>query len=131
MSTQPAPGSALWAGNASAVSLWAQHLAGSGADLGTGAAAPSPALTQAEAARVQRHRDQLMAALRAQDRCALLCAKQQVLLAAFSPPPPPTPTPTPSLTGAVGAADSPALRRALRDLSWRMAGLLLPRGARH
>ncbi|CAN7181423.1 hypothetical protein LJR129_000375 [Acidovorax sp. LjRoot129] len=125
MSTQPAPGSAPWAGNASAVSLWAQHLAGSGADLGAGAAAPSPALTQAEAARVQRHRDQLMAALRAQDRCALLCAKQEVLLAAFSPPP------TPSLTGAVGAADSPALRRALRDLSWRMAGLLLPRGARH
>ena len=125
MSTQPAPCFAPWAGNAPAVSLWAQHLAGTGADLGTGAAAPSPALTQAEAARVQRHRDQLMAALRAQDRCALLCAKQQVLLAAFSP------QPTCGPAGSVSAADSPAVRRALRDLSWRMAGLLLPRGARH
>lgn len=129
MNTQPVPHSAPWAGNAPAVSLWAQHLVGSGSGFesssGTGSAAAAPVLglTQAEAERVQRHRDQLMAALRAQDRCALLCAKQQVLLAAFSHQPAPT-SPT-------GAADSPALRRALRDLSWRMAGLLLPRTARH
>lgn len=74
-----------------------------------------PAMSPAEAARVQRHHDRLMAALRERDRAALSSAKQEVLEDAFGRPTP-------------GAAPSPALRRALRDLSWRMAGLLLPRG---
>ena len=97
---------------------WAQHLTCPAA----GAAAHPPILTLAEAERVQRHRDQLMAALRAQDRVALVCAKQQVLEAAFSPR---------SDANLVGAQDSPAVRRALRDLSWRMAALLLPRSTGH
>ncbi len=97
---------------------WAQHLA----DPTTGAAAHPPTLTLAEAERVQRHRDQLMAALRAQNRVALVCAKQQVLEAAFCPR---------SDASPVGAQDSPAVRRALRELSWRMAALLLPRSAGH
>ena len=95
--------------------LWAQHLA-------QPAAVASTPLTPTEAERVQRHRDQLMRALLAQDRAALLSAKQQVLAAAFSPR---------STHGTASAADSPALRGALRDLSWRMVGLLLPRGTRH
>ena len=74
---------------------------------------------------MQRHRDQLMAALRSQDRLALHCAKQQVLDAAFCPRRPEADLdPGGSVTG---AADSPALRRALRDLAWRTAALLLPR----
>ncbi len=97
---------------------WAQHLASPAA----GTAAHPPTLTQAEAERVQRHRDQLMAALRAQDRVALVCAKQQVLEAAFCPR---------SGTSPASVEDSPAVRRALRDLSWRMAALLLPRSAGH
>ena len=81
-------------------------------------------LSPKEAARVQHHRDRLMAALQAQDRRALLCAKQQVLDDAFCP------------TGATararaGVLASPAFRSALRDLSWRMAGLLLTRNRRH
>ncbi|PJI99539.1 hypothetical protein CLU85_4391 [Acidovorax sp. 69] len=104
-------------------SAWALHLAQTPADPVAGAAAPRRApLTAAEAERVQRHRDQLMGALRAQDRLALLCAKQQVLEAAFRPRDAARPA---------SAADSPALRQALRDLSWHMAGLLLPRRARH
>lgn len=103
----------------SAPRSWTLHLAQNLA----GAAPHTPALTAAEAARVQRHRDQLMAALRAQDRLALVSAKQQVLEAAFCPHDAP---------GTAGApAASPALRRALRDLSWRMAALLLPRSPRH
>ena len=105
---------------------WAQHLA---QDLAQHPAAPGlcdaahpPRLTAAEAERVQRHRDQLLNALQAQDRLALLGAKHQVLEAAFGPRDAHAPA---------SAADSPALRGALRDLSWRMAGLLLPRGARH
>lgn len=66
-----------------------------------------PLLTDAEAARVQRHRDRLLAALQARDREALHCAKQDVLQDAY------------------GAAFRPALRRALRQLSWHMAGWLL------
>lgn len=93
------------------LTAWARHLA-SPAPCTT---AHQPLLTAAEAERVQRHRDQLLNALQAQDRLALLGAKHQVLEAAFGP----------------RDADSPALRGALRDLSWRMAGLLLPRGARH
>ena len=100
------------------LTAWAQHLA-SPAPCST---AHQPLLTAAEAERVQRHRDQLLNALQAQDRLALLGAKHQVLEAAFGPRNAHTPA---------SAADSPALRGALRDLSWRMAGLLLPRGARH
>ena len=110
---------------------WAQYLAQAQAltpPASTGparGAARGPALTAAEAARVQRHRDQLMAALRSQDRLALHCAKQQVLDAAFCPRRPEADL---DPGGAVaGAADSPALRRALRDLAWRTAALLLPR----
>ena len=54
-------------------------------------------------------RDRLLAALQVQDRAALEQAKQDVLQATCLPP------------------GSPALRRALRELSWRMAGLRLPR----
>lgn len=103
-----------------APTAWARHLAQNPAD--PAAAAHRPTLTAAEAERVQRHRDQLMGALRAQDRLALLSAKQQVLEAAFRPN---------DAQGQASTADSPALRQALRDLSWRMAGLLLPRSARH
>lgn len=94
---------------------WAQHLAGPAAGA---AQPPAAALTMAEAARVQRYRDQLMAALRAQDRRALRSAKQQVLDAAFCPR---------AAGGPQAGADSPAVRRALRDLSWRMAAVLLVR----
>ena len=79
-------------------------------------AAPAPALARGlsedEARRVQRHRDRLLAALQRQDRAALEQAKQDVLEVTYMPP------------------GSPALRRALRELSWRMAGLLLPRHRR-
>ena len=97
---------------------WAQHLMSPAATTGP----RQPALSATEAARVQRHRDQLMAALQAQDRRALLCAKQQVLDDAFCPH---------SAHVAADALGSPALRSALRDLSWRLAGLLLPRSPRH
>ncbi|MFY3384017.1 hypothetical protein [Paracidovorax sp. MALMAid1276] len=109
-----------------ATHLWARHLnlVAPGAD--TAAAAPAlsamsapPALSASEAARVLRHRDQLLAALHARDRSALHRAKQEVLDAAFR------------RTGPLAAPPaSPALRRALRDLAWRMAALLLPRSAR-
>lgn len=103
---------------------WARHLAQDPADgaLATTARHRPIPLTAAEAERVQRHHDQLLSALRAQDRRALHSAKQQVLEAAFRPRDAQAPA---------SGVDSPALRQALRDLSWRMAGLLLPRGARH
>lgn len=93
----------------SPASAWAHHL---------GAAAtthPAPDLSDAEARRVQRYRDQLLAALQAHDRAALHHAKQAVLKAAYGPP------------GTSGPPASAALRSALRDLSWHMAILLLPR----
>lgn len=71
-----------------------------------------PALSLAEALRVQRYQDRLLRAVEARDRAALRHAKQDVLQAAYQPEQPVT----------------PALRHALRLLSWRMAGLLLPRG---
>lgn len=70
----------------------------------------APALTAAEAARVQRYHDRLLAALQARDRTALRSAKQDVLQAAYA-----------------GRGERPPLRQALRLLSWRMAGWLLPR----
>ena len=97
---------------------WAAHLAHTSA----GPITPLPGLTPTEAARVQRHRDQLLAALRARDRVALGCAKQQVLEAAFCPRNECRPATAP---------DSPALRRALRELCWCMAALVLPRGPGH
>lgn len=89
-------------------SAWARHLAAP-------AATAAQALSPAEALRVQRHRDQLLAALQAQDRAALHSAKQAVLRAAYGPP------------AASGPRASTALRAALRDLSWHMAIVLLPR----
>ena len=97
---------------------WAAHLVRTRAGIAT----PLPGLTPTEAARVQRHRDQLLAALRARDRVALGCAKQQVLAAAFC---------APGEHRAADARDSPALRRALRELCWCMAALVLPRGPGH
>ena len=97
---------------------WAAHLVRTRAGIAT----PLPGLTPTEAARVQRHRDQLLAALRARDRVALGCAKQQVLAAAFC---------APGEHRATAAQDSPALRRALRELCWCMAALVLPRGPGH
>jgi hypothetical protein len=95
---------------------WAQHLVAPAAD---GGAAPwQPGLSPAEAARVQRHQDRLMAALQAHDRVALLRAKQEVLADVYRPG---------TACDAQAATSSTALRGALRDLSWRMAGLLLPR----
>lgn len=90
------------------MSPWARHLA-EGPAAGT---TPLPGLTPEEAERVQRYRDQLLAALRARDRGALRCAKAQVLAAAFGPR---------------DKVESAALARALRELSWSMAGWLLPR----
>lgn len=89
---------------------WSRHLAACASQH------PAPALSEAEAQRVQRHRDQLLAALQAQDRAALHTAKQAVLRAAYGPPADPA-----------GPPASTALRAALRDLSWHMAILLLPR----
>ena len=97
---------------------WAAHLARTRAGIAT----PLPGLTPTEAARVQRHRDQLLAALQARDRVALGCAKQQVLAAAFC---------APGEHRGADAQDSPALRRALRELCWCMAALVLPRGPEH
>ena len=84
---------------AKAPEVWARYLA----------SAAAPGLSEGETLRVQRHRDRLVAALQEQDRAALEQAKQDVLQATCLPP------------------GSPALRRALRELSWRMAGLRLPR----
>ena len=106
---------------------WARHLAeaachgpGGPGGLPADAASPPPPgtpLSMAEAQRVQRYRDRLMAAMQSQDRGALRSAKQDVLEAAFR-----------SVTGdGRPCAGSPAMRRALRDLCWRMAILMLPR----
>lgn len=90
-------------------SAWARHLAAPASQH------PLPPLSEVEARRVQRHRDQLLAALLAHDRTALQTAKQAVLRAAYGPPADAAPP------------ASAALRAALRDLSWHMAILLLPR----
>ena len=88
---------------------WGQHLVGANAG---GAQPPRPSaagLSAAEAQRVERYRQRLLSALRAQDRRALQTAKQAVLRSAYREP------------------ATAALRRALRELSWCMAGMLLPR----
>ena len=87
---------------AKAPEVWAHYLASAAAPAASG-------LSEGEALRLQRHRDRLLAALQVQDRAALEQAKQDVLQATCLPP------------------GSSALRRALRELSWRMAGLRLPR----
>jgi hypothetical protein len=69
-------------------------------------------LSAAEVQRVDHYRLQLFNALQAQDRQALQAAKQAVLDQAYRHGAP------------------VALRRALRELSWHMAGLLLPRQLR-
>jgi len=82
-----------------AASAWEQHLV-----------APAPAqpsgLSPAEAQRVQRLQERLLAAWQARDRMALRSARQAVLDAALVQP------------------GSPAVRCALRALAWRMAALL-------
>lgn len=93
---------------ASPTVAWARHLAAPSSH-------PMPALSEAEAQRVQRYRDQLLAALTAHDHAALHTAKQAVLCAAYGP------------AADTGPPASTALRAALRDLSWHMAILLLPR----
>ena len=80
---------------------WAQHLMAP-------ITVQQTALAPAEALRLGRLHDRLLAALQANDRAALRRAKQEVLQAAFAP---------------VG---TPALRRALRALVWRMAALRPP-----
>lgn len=80
---------------------WAQHLMAP-------VAAQHAALSPAEALRVQRLHDRLLAALQANDRTALRNTRQEALHAAFTP------------------AQSPALRTALHALVWRMAALLPP-----
>lgn len=83
-----------------APNAWARHLA---------APAPQAPLSPAEARRVQRYRDRLLAAVQAHDRDALQRTKQAVLQAAYTRP------------------ATPALRGALRLLAWHMAALLPPR----
>lgn len=78
---------------------WAQHLMAP-------VAAQHAALSPAEALRLQRLHDRLLAALQANDRAALRSTRQTVLRAAYTP------------------AESPALRTALRALVWRMAALV-------
>lgn len=107
-----------------ATDAWTRHLAGAACQ-GPGAPGslpcveppPGTALSMAEAERVQRYRDRLMAAVQSQDRAALRSAKQAVLEAAFRNP----------AEDGRPCAGSPAMRRALRDLCWRMAILMLPR----
>ena len=82
-------------------SLWAQHLMAP-------VTAQQAGLSPAEALRVQRLHDRLLAAVQAHDRPALRSTQQEVLQAAFTP------------------AGTPALRSALRALVWRMAALLPP-----
>lgn len=111
---------------------WAQYLSATAAGASTPGVVPPPQLTAAEANRVQRHRDRLMMALQAQDRAALLRAKQDVLEDAYCARATLTSGPEPGGCEATARnAESPALRRALRDLSWRMTALLVPRSPRH
>lgn len=93
---------------------WASYLAG-------GAPVTVAYLSACEALRVQRYQDHLLQALQARDKAALHAAKHDVMVAAFGQaaevvhPQPGTPP----------SSASPALRRALRDLAWRMSGMLV------
>jgi hypothetical protein len=84
--------------------------------------APASPLTVREALRLQRYRDRILRALLERDRAELMAAKQDVVRDAFAATAGGDPTQAPS---------SPALRYALRELAWRMSGLLLPRAGRH
>ena len=88
---------------------WGQHLVGANAGDAQPPRPSATGLSAAEAQRVERYRQRLLSALRAQDRRALQTAKQAVLRSAYREP------------------ATAALRRALRELSWCMAGMLLPR----
>ncbi|MGP1630168.1 MAG: hypothetical protein ACTS5V_09540 [Giesbergeria sp.] len=79
-------------------SAWARHLMAP-------VVAQQASLPLADAQRVQRLHDQLLAALQARDRSGLRSAKQAVLDAALTQP------------------GSPALRSTLRALAWRMVAL--------
>lgn len=70
-----------------------------------------PALSHAEAQRVQRYQDRLARALAQRDRTTLRRTKQYVLAAAYQP----------------RRGVTPALRNAMRQLSWHMAAMLLTR----
>ncbi|RYF27509.1 MAG: hypothetical protein EOO33_04070 [Comamonadaceae bacterium] len=74
-------------------------------------AVTGPALSRAEAQRVQHYHDRLMQALQTRDQAALRQTKQEVLRAVYARCLPAT----------------PPLRQALRRLSVLMAGLRLPR----
>lgn len=97
--TRAAPTSQTCEAARAPASQWALHLLQS--DL-----PERPALPAAEALRVQQLQDRLMAALAARDRAAVRSARQAVLDAALLQP------------------GSPALRRCLRALAWRLAALL-------
>lgn len=125
----------------SAAPAWAQHLAATATATATDSlrhnGTPASLLTTAEACRVQRHHDSLMTALQDEDRLALVRAKQNVLNEAYQPQRSYDERGRYKAPGAAdgegartcGADNSPALRRALRDLSWRMAAWLVPRSA--
>lgn len=80
-------------------SVWTRHLMAPVLDA-------QPALPSHEAVRLHQLHDRLTAALLARDRTAMRSARQAVLHAALAQP------------------GSPALRRSLRGLAWRMAALL-------
>ena len=110
---------------------WALNLCPATAQASAPGNAQPPQLSAAEAARVQRHCDRLMTALQTQDRTALLRAKDEVMKEAYGARTTPTFASVPGgCEATVRSANSPALRRALRDLSWRMAALLVPRSPR-
>ncbi len=116
--TSPAPASDAWARHLACAAHRAAHdTQGPAPARRAGLGAP---LSAQEAHRVQRYQDRLIAAVLARDRSALRDAKQAVLEAAFGGP-------GDTARGAGGASGSPAMRRALRELCWRMAGLVLPR----
>ena len=71
-----------------------------------------PALSFTEAQRVQRYQNRLIRALAARDQRQLRRTKQYVLAAAYQPR---------------RRGLSPALRNALRQLSWHMSAMLLTR----
>jgi hypothetical protein len=105
---------------------WPQHLVAHASCMlsGEGGRPPehAPPLSEREAQRLERYRDRLLVALQSRDRAALSAAKQEVVRAAFTPAAGDHP---------LRAPPSPALRQALRELVWRMSGLLLPRVGRH
>ncbi|AVS83660.1 hypothetical protein [Paracidovorax avenae] len=86
---------------------WSGFLSAPGTAQASAAAMP---LHPAEAARLARYRDRLLAAWDARDRDALHTAKQAVLR-----------------TACASRGATPAFMRAIRQLAWRMAALRLAR----